>query len=345
MGKNNVFSLRRLFFTVILFVFSVTGVIAQSSSPAAGTGTSAQKNDAAAESKTELDSVHDIYDKILSVKTEIEKERLSLEETAANIQKLLLKKTKMLEIMEIVSSVSQTLIAVILFVYLALLLLKKGRFQIVCDSLKDTGCSDTENTSSDIKSEDTGLFKNQLDDIQSQLKQLANRMDLQLKDASRFESSLTSLQSDIADNRQKIKDMNAAVSSIRIDMDRDKEKHTRKEEVETDPVRAFNNWAQNSRQPLPQYYTYVAILKLEFRTKQDFTDTQTETDWIRNTIGEKKYLFPNPNKIDSLSGPVDKLYKVVGLRKGTGANTVKITNACQIKEGNFIEYQGELILI
>jgi hypothetical protein len=127
-------------------------------------------------------------------------------------------------------------------------------------------------------------------------------------------------------------------------MDKNREKLAKKELVESDPVAAFNQWAQNPYFPLPPYFTYVANVRPEFRTKQVFTDTNTETEWIKNTIGEKKYLFPNPNKIDNISGPIDKLYKVTGIRKAKGTNSVKVTEACQIREGNFIEYQGELML-
>jgi len=174
---------------------------------------------------------------------------------------------------------------------------------------------------------------------------LKDSASLQSSETSRFKNNLSSIQTEIADNKQKIKNMEANISSLEIDIDKVKEKYIMKEEVERDPVAVFNKWAQNPVLSLPQYFTYVTITKPETRTKLEFTDSGIETDWIRNTVGEKKCLFPNPKKIDNLSGPVDDLYKVSGTRKGLGTNSVKITNACQIKDGNFIEYKGELALL
>ncbi|MHC6202380.1 hypothetical protein ACYULU_04205 [Breznakiellaceae bacterium SP9] len=112
-------------------------------------------------------------------------------------------------------------------------------------------------------------------------------------------------------------------------------------------VDAFNQWAKDTQQPLPPYFTYVYVnnAKLELRKKQEFTDTTVETAWIRNTSGDKKYFFPNPNWIGNHSGILDDIYRVTGTRKAKGANCVKITKACQIDKDNVIEYKGELTLL
>jgi hypothetical protein len=196
-----------------------------------------------------------------------------------------------------------------------------------------------------LLSSEFDTLKNKLDDMQYQLTKLDDKIKNQSECTSRFQSDLTSFQTEMVNIKQTIKNSNDEFILLKNDIDKNKKKLARKELVEDDPVAAFNQWAQNPHLSFPEYFTYVTNVKLEFRTKQEFTDTKTETEWIRNTIGERKYLFPNPNKIDNLSGPIDKLYKVAGTRKAIGTNSVKIINACQIKEGNFIEYQGELMLL
>jgi hypothetical protein len=261
-----------------------------------------------------------------------------------------------LQIWQIISVIAEALIAVSILGAVVLLVLKKVRFHAAPGDVPKAGIDERprkehpvavepKSAASEVSAAEFKTLQDKLDDIQSQLGQLTGRIDSQSKETSRFEGDLTSCRTEIADTKQKTRSMEAAFSSLKTAINNDMEKRSRKEEVETDPVGVFNKWAQNPRLPLPLYFTYVAVLKLEFRTRQEFTDTNAETDWIRNTIGERKYIFPNPNKIDSLSGPVDKLYKVAGTRKGLGANLVKITSACQIKEGNFIEYQGELALM
>jgi peptidoglycan hydrolase CwlO-like protein len=260
------------------------------------------------------------------------------------------------QIWQIISAVSAALMALLLLGVVVLLLLKQLRFYAVVEDTPKSKSGEkprkehslpeeSEAVSRGISSIEFNTLKNELDETRLQLRQLTDKADSQSKDTSRFQSDLSSLQREMTDFKQKIKGVNDTVSLLKTDIDKNREKLARKELVENDPVTAFNQWAQNPHLPFPQYFTYVADVKSEFRTKQNFTDTNAETEWIRNTAGEKKYLFPNPNKIDDLSGPIDKLYKMTGTRKEKGKNSVKVTSACQIKEGNFIEYQGELLLI
>jgi predicted nucleic acid-binding Zn-ribbon protein len=270
------------------------------------------------------------------------------------------------QIWQIIPTISVALIALLLLGVVVLILLKQLRLHVVVEhdrKLADEKpvkeyqpAEESKALPQGISSFELDTLKKDIKNVQNQLAKLNDTVNIQSENSSRFQSNLTSFQTEMTDFKQTtqteitglkqtIKNANDAVSSLKTDIDKNREKLAKKERVESDPVSVFNQWAQNPHMPFPQYFTYVTNVKLEFRTKQEFTDTTTETEWIRNTIGEKKYLFPNPNKIDNLSGPIDKLYKVAGTRKAKGTNSVKITSACQIKEGNFIEYQGELTLM
>ena len=345
MEKNKTLYLKRLSFTVILAVFAAVILFAQKSG---GTGSDTDFQKKMIEIENDLSSTKNHFnEEITSVKTDIEDLKDSFQKTSdvtnENYRNLL-KKTSEIHTFRMISAVSEALIAVcMLGIFTVFLLIKV--FHIIPEIKNDKAPgSESENLTPELGTEIDSL-KFKLDNIQSQLKRFQDSLDLQSGESSRFKDNLSSFQTEMQDNKQKIKNMEADISSLKTDINQDMERRIRKEEVESDPVAVYNNWAKNPSPSLPQYFTYVKIPKLDFRTKQEFSDTNTETDWIRNTVGEKKYLFPNPNKIDSLSGSVDKLYKVVGIRKSLGANSVKITNACQIKEGNFIEYQGELVLI
>jgi peptidoglycan hydrolase CwlO-like protein len=346
MEKNKMLYLRRLSFIIILSIFGVITLFAENDGGGTDGAEPSEVNDSVSTYKSETT--------ISETKENIKNIEKSLQEIAGAYRSLL-EKTLKVPIWHIISVISQALIAVSILGAVVLLVLKKTIFSTI-PGMPEAGFSAFPQKESPVVAEPKGVapevsaaefdtLKDKLGAIESQLRQLTGKIDSQSKDASRFESDLTSFQKEMTDNKQKIRNTEASVSSLKTSLDKEIEKRARKEEVESDPVAVFNKWAQSPRLPLPLYFIYVAVLKLEFRTKQEFTDTHTETDWIRNTIGEKKYIFPNPSKIDSLSGPVDKLYKVVGTRKGLEANTVKIIDACQIKEGNFIEYQGELQLM
>jgi hypothetical protein len=349
MEKIKTLYVRRLAFTVVLSVLGMAGLFAQKSDSAG----KAEPNTNNVQEKIEtieynLRSMDDRFkDEITGVKKEIEVLKDFFHKTTNETYEGLFGKGSKLQLFQMISAISEALIAVLLLGVVVVFLLK-NIFHIIpgATGVKTNEAPGAE--SKDIISELTAeinSFKYKLDNIQSQLKRFSDSMDLQSGETSHIKENLSSFRTEMTDNNQKIKNMEAAISSLKNDIDKDKEKYTRKEEVERDPVAVYNKWAQNPGLPLPQYFTYVSISKLELRTKLEFTDVVFETDWIKNTVGEKKYFFPNPKKIDNLSGPVDKLYKVVGTRKGLGANSVKITNACQIKDGNYIEYQGELVLM
>jgi len=351
MEKNKTLYLKKFSFTVIFSVFVAVNLFAQKSGGTGKTEPDTNVQEKMTTIETRLSSMEDrLNGEITNIKKEIEVLKDSFQETSNKTNenyRSILEKTSEIHIFRMISAVSEALIAIcMLGIFVVFLLIKI--FHIIPDNHKAKTDKASGEESKSITPElvaEIDSLKFKLDNIQSQLKRFSDSIDLQSGETSRFKDNLSSFQTEMQDNKQKIKDMEADISSLKTDINKDMERRIRKEEMEIDPVAVYNNWAKNPSLSLPQYFTYVKIPKLDFRTKQEFSDTNIETDWIRNTVGEKKYLFPNPNKIDSLSGSVDKLYKVVGIRKSLGANSVKITNACQIKEGNFIEYQGELTLI
>ncbi|MHC6202378.1 hypothetical protein ACYULU_04195 [Breznakiellaceae bacterium SP9] len=257
--------------------------------------------------------------------------------------KLLSNRVAVFQTFDSIRSFSIALIALLLLVLFVLIVRKRVRLPVLIEQepkpteeepAKEQQASDEVD---EVKAELSALKKN-LDTIQHSLNTLTAKVKSQAESSVGFKSDLASV-------KQTITRSNAELSSLKAAMDKDRDRLAQKEAVEQDPVGAFNQWAQYPHKPFPLCFTFVANVIPEFRAKQDFTDTKSETDWIRNTVGEKKYLFPNPNKIDILGGSIDKLYKAEGARKAKGSNAVHVTSACQITESKTIEYQGELTLL
>ena len=346
MKKINTLYVRRLTFTVILSILGIINVFAQRSGGNAESDTSVQGK--IAKFETDLSVIENNFNgEISTIKNDIKDLKEMFQKTTIEANesfKGFLKNNSKMQFFQIISAVSLALIAVLMLGAFVVFLLK-NIFHIIPDKpgakTDKTPEAESKNAISELFT-DINSLKYKLENIQSELKHFLDGVN---SETLSFKNNLSSIQTEIAENKQKSKNMEAAISSLEIDIDKVKEKYTMKEEVERDPVAVFNKWAQNPVLSLPHYFTYVTITKPETRTKLDFTDSVLETDWIRNTVGEKKCLFPNPKKIDNLSGPVDDLYKVIGTRKSLGANSVKITNVCQLKDGDYIEYKGELALM
>jgi hypothetical protein len=110
-------------------------------------------------------------------------------------------------------------------------------------------------------------------------------------------------------------------------------------------IDAFNAWAKNPGSALPSLFCY-AEGDLKLREKQDIqVSSATNAAWIMNRTGPVKYLFPNPNVIDQLSGKIDTLYSVTGNRRARGQNKANVQKPCLVMEDGWIEYKGALSLI
>jgi len=110
-------------------------------------------------------------------------------------------------------------------------------------------------------------------------------------------------------------------------------------------IKIFNDWAREPITRPPSQFTF-ADGELKLREKQNIKETSNINSlWIINKSGTIKYLFPNPNAIDGIGGDIDPVYTVTGTRKAKGQNRINILKACEIKDGGWIEFKGELSLL
>jgi len=338
MGKNNLFFTKHLYFAVIFILFGAYNLYAQNDS-----SNSEQKPDNDIKTETVIPALEENFSLL---NNNIGKLRASSERLSDSVSKF--------QIWQVISAVSLALIALILLsgsvVFLWMNRLKLSQFfgagqKLANEKQIKDRFDESKPASSGIMPSEFNELKYKFDDIQYQITRLDDEIKRQSKITLQFQNDLTFLKTEMSDLKQTMVNANSNFSSLKTEIEKNREKLIRKEQVERDPVYVFNQWAQNPHLPLPEYFTYVNITKLEFRIKQEFFDTRTETEWIRNTISERKYLFPNPNKINNLSGPIDKFYKVTGTRKAEGLNSIKIINPCEIKEDNYIEFQGNLLIL
>ena len=107
------------------------------------------------------------------------------------------------------------------------------------------------------------------------------------------------------------------------------------------PVDSFNAWAANPTPELPPGFTYIKE-EPKMRAAQELTPSGTETKWITNQGGDKKYLFPNPRTFDQYTDTEMYAMDTVQLR-AKGQNAARITAPCEMMAGsNFINYPGKL---
>jgi hypothetical protein len=115
------------------------------------------------------------------------------------------------------------------------------------------------------------------------------------------------------------------------------------EVIPEDPVEDFNNWAGNPSRPLPSRFYYLRS-DIKIRSEQMIAESQTESKWITNRRGSKKYLFTNPRFLDEATD-ISEFYKITGSLKARGRNAIKITEPCEIADKGYINYPGKLTLL
>jgi uncharacterized repeat protein (TIGR02543 family) len=111
------------------------------------------------------------------------------------------------------------------------------------------------------------------------------------------------------------------------------------------PVSVFNNWAASPFTQLPKSFYYIEG-DLRIRVAHELTESQnTDSKWITNRDGVKKYLFPNPNSFNQMTN-IDELYKMdMSKLKAKGQNRVKIIKPCNMTNNGFVEFPGELEIL
>ena len=107
----------------------------------------------------------------------------------------------------------------------------------------------------------------------------------------------------------------------------------------------YNTWAAQPAAILPSVFYYLKT-DMTIRTSQNIDDeSSSPTKWITNRIGEKKFLFPNPNSLDDRTD-ITSLYTYdLALLKPKGQNRIKIISPCEMMNNGFIQLPGEFQLI
>jgi len=190
------------------------------------------------------------------------------------------------------------------------------------------------NISNDIYS-----IKKKFNDNSSLFKEIINKNDSHKSNIINMdiENRLKNIEKHISNNQVSLKNEN---SGSFTDRDNDRPNDTRG--YTDDPVALFNSWAANPKNTLPSSFRYL-VEEPKLRINQTFseTDTDTETKWIINKFGIKKYIFPNPNFFNLFTET--SLYKIdAKLLKPKGQNRIKIVKPCLAEDSGFISYPGVL---
>jgi hypothetical protein len=114
--------------------------------------------------------------------------------------------------------------------------------------------------------------------------------------------------------------------------------------LSADLVEYFNNWAYNPRRTLPLSHFYYLKSDIKIRSEQTLVEVQTESKWITNRLGNKKYLFPNPRFFDEATD-IKEFYKTTGALKAKNHNAIKVTEPCEIADKGYINYPGKLAIL
>jgi hypothetical protein len=106
----------------------------------------------------------------------------------------------------------------------------------------------------------------------------------------------------------------------------------------------FNKWAANPVPALPSGFSYIEG-EFRIRTKNVYTaSSSSESKWIVNIKGDKKYLLPNPLSFNQLTN-IKELYLMDMSRLRPSNNKIKIAKPCELLDECFINYPGELTIL
>jgi len=206
----------------------------------------------------------------------------------------------------------------------------------------------------DFQNIDLGLIYQSLENIANEdeqrstlMREILNEYETNIKDLQEENSGFNSFREKvnltIQDQLKEIEQLrseNAKLQEIITSLKQpQKESNT---VIKSDLKNAFNKWALNSLQSLPQGFSYVSG-EIRRLTKQTFDLVTTETIWIVDN--DKRILFPNPNFLDDVTD-ISEFYTMNLMRlKPKGKNRIKIIKPCEIIEDGFIRFQGELELL
>jgi hypothetical protein len=155
-----------------------------------------------------------------------------------------------------------------------------------------------------------------------------------------LKSNYRSLKGKISDNENSIDNLVKIIELQKTSARVEKVVH---EIIPEDPVEDFNNWACNPTKTLPSRFYYLKG-DIKIRNEQTIVDSQTESKWITNRQGSKKYLFPNPHSFDEMTD-IRELYVISGALRSKGCNAIKITEPCNIADRGYINSPGKLTVL
>jgi uncharacterized repeat protein (TIGR02543 family) len=182
-----------------------------------------------------------------------------------------------------------------------------------------------------------------LSEIHTKIKRLADLLDKWELSNTRYTSST---------RHDDIPKINEAAERQAAELEKERNRQNEDEKTSADiangrvsPKDAFNSWAANPASPLPKAFYYIAGDVLEVRTNFTINESSNpESKWIVNREGTTKYLFPNPNTFNQITNL--SLYDMNNEKlKGRWQNRIRIIKACEIKDGGFIEFKGELEIL
>jgi hypothetical protein len=115
--------------------------------------------------------------------------------------------------------------------------------------------------------------------------------------------------------------------------------------VDTNILNNFNRWGRNPvNAVLPPDFKYIKG-EMKSRCEQPLDISDEVENWLINTAGTKRYLFPNPRLFDELTN-IDGFYKMDKNRlKEKGKNKIQIIKPCEISGKGWVSYPGELELL
>ena len=182
-------------------------------------------------------------------------------------------------------------------------------------------------------------YQNNFDYLSGEISKIQKIADNLMIENKKLKNDIEQLKDKIS--QQEIKSNVSPISTITIENNKINSVSTPADNI----LKIFNDWAKEPKTRPPSQFTF-AEGELKLRENQNIKETGNNNSlWIINKSGTIKYLFPNPNAIDGIGGDIDPVYTVTGTRKAKGQNRINIHKACEIKDGGWIEYKGELTLL
>ena len=193
-----------------------------------------------------------------------------------------------------------------------------------------------------LKKEKKDLLE-EIDKLKDSNRTLKNRLELKLKEIPN--DSKTNTNTDNNYIRQNgIFNQKPKVLFVENENLKKEDNFLFKKDTSSSIIDTFNRWASNPNSNLPQTFYYLKG-DVKIRTNMQLVASNIPTKWIVNSVGETRYLFPNPNTFDDRTD-ISQIYNMdLNALKLKGQNRIKIIKACEMTDKGFVEFKGELQLL